>query len=372
MAIEKKPHHPVLKGYTPPNSNPYRIKDGDNWWNVAAAVGMEVWELIEFNYKTRDPAEVNWYLKNYVGCVLLTQDGKNYRFTSSATPGIIYVPSTPKPPKMLPRVESYPYKIPGKPKFAWSTSIDRLTETASLIPLRIYADTFIPWEWVEIPDYPVILIPVPIYPLIATKGLGFYVHGDKRLQKHVYTQVGNKYRTRGIVEANLIESKDEVFFWAVNNQPSKSQFRIEDNLLVGKRILGESNGSGSISGNTKVMRLGPSEINIDISVSGSAPPHVAGPQPAIDFHYRVNVWCDTEVGAVLYKVNVEHDGFPAHEFFLDCHGQIRARRYYNPDWFDEIMTATASPGIKSSINGSRALAGQYKKQIYSFEGSFML
>jgi uncharacterized protein YebE (UPF0316 family) len=49
--------------------------------------------LIEFNFKTRNPREVNWYLREYVGCVKTTQDGKNYTF-EGADPqkAAIYIP----------------------------------------------------------------------------------------------------------------------------------------------------------------------------------------------------------------------------------------------------------------------------------------
>ena len=49
--------------------------------------------MIEFNFKTRNPREVNWYLREYVGCVKTTQDGKNYTF-EGADPekAAIYIP----------------------------------------------------------------------------------------------------------------------------------------------------------------------------------------------------------------------------------------------------------------------------------------
>jgi hypothetical protein len=104
MPIEKRPANPIPKGTQPPLSKGHRVKDGENWNSVAKDAGMDVWNLIEFNFKTRDPAEVNWYLRNNVGCVLHTADGKNYRFSSAATPGVIYLPSVPKPvgPKPTP------------------------------------------------------------------------------------------------------------------------------------------------------------------------------------------------------------------------------------------------------------------------------
>jgi len=68
-----------------------RVIDGDSWLSLAALDGWaDVWDLIEANFQTRDPDVVNWYLKEYVGCVDMTADHNNYRFTNKARPGVIY------------------------------------------------------------------------------------------------------------------------------------------------------------------------------------------------------------------------------------------------------------------------------------------
>jgi len=87
----------------PASSTSYRVKDGDDWFSVAKIAGMDAWTLIRFNYPTLPAStsqaalEVNWYLENYVGCKLLTADRKNYCFSSSANPGIVYVPGAQTP-----------------------------------------------------------------------------------------------------------------------------------------------------------------------------------------------------------------------------------------------------------------------------------
>jgi len=92
MPIEKRPGNPLARNYVPSDTKPYKVKDGDDWETVARAQGMDAWDLIYLNYQTRDPAEVNWYLREYAGCRQPTRDGKNWMFSSSATPGIIRVP----------------------------------------------------------------------------------------------------------------------------------------------------------------------------------------------------------------------------------------------------------------------------------------
>lgn len=94
MAIECEPSSPLSKDHIPENSESYRVQDGDNWINVAEKFNMIPLQLIHFNYNTIDPPEVNWYLNRNVGCVKETRDGYNWRFSSSAYPGKIYIPKT--------------------------------------------------------------------------------------------------------------------------------------------------------------------------------------------------------------------------------------------------------------------------------------
>lgn len=69
----------------------YKVSDGENWGKVAAKDGWsDVKAFIKWNFGTDNPYEVNWFLKNYVGCKLRTDDGKNYRFSSAASPGYIF------------------------------------------------------------------------------------------------------------------------------------------------------------------------------------------------------------------------------------------------------------------------------------------
>lgn len=94
MPIQRPPMVKIPPTYKPPNSKPYRVKDGDSWVSLARANGLDPWDLIEANFKTRSAPEVNWYLQNYVGCNVATVDGKNWKFSNSARPGIIHIPIT--------------------------------------------------------------------------------------------------------------------------------------------------------------------------------------------------------------------------------------------------------------------------------------
>jgi hypothetical protein len=89
----KSPSNPLPPTYLPTGSRSYRVRDGDSWSTLAKAIGVDALWLIQYNFETRDPAEVNWYLKHRVGCVKITANGRNFMFSLSDNPGIIYLPT---------------------------------------------------------------------------------------------------------------------------------------------------------------------------------------------------------------------------------------------------------------------------------------
>ena len=92
MPIERRPANPLPKSYIPSGGLLFKVSDNDDWRSVAQKFGIDVNTLIEFNFKTRNPDEVNWYLRERVGCRKMTNDGVNWMFSSTAMPGIIYIP----------------------------------------------------------------------------------------------------------------------------------------------------------------------------------------------------------------------------------------------------------------------------------------
>jgi len=92
MPLENKPLKVVPKNYVPPGAKRYKVRDGETWETIARDHGLDPSDLVLFNFGTRDSREINWYLHNYVGCRLPTHDGHNWRFSSHANPGIIYIP----------------------------------------------------------------------------------------------------------------------------------------------------------------------------------------------------------------------------------------------------------------------------------------
>ena len=106
---ERRPTHRI-RWEQPKGSFPYKVQDNDTWASVAQQFNVKdggpraVPYLIFFNFyvfcdiKHMDTAhagvtdEVNWYLREYVGCNVSKDGGRNWAFSASADPGIIYIP----------------------------------------------------------------------------------------------------------------------------------------------------------------------------------------------------------------------------------------------------------------------------------------
>lgn len=92
MPVEETPAHPVSKERKPDGFTPHKVKDGDTWETIAHRYNLTSNELAYENFRTTDPAKLNWYLRNHVGCTQQTEDGRDWAFSSDASPGRIHVP----------------------------------------------------------------------------------------------------------------------------------------------------------------------------------------------------------------------------------------------------------------------------------------
>ena len=93
MANESEPDNPLPVDFVPEGSvATHRARDGEDWASVAAQYNVKVDDLIYFNFHTNVPEEVNWYLRRNTGCNVSDDGGLNWAFSSSADPGLIYIP----------------------------------------------------------------------------------------------------------------------------------------------------------------------------------------------------------------------------------------------------------------------------------------
>jgi hypothetical protein len=94
------------RGLWPPKGGrEYPVLDTDDWWKIAAREHIDAWALIEFNFQTHvpEPEEVNWYLRELVGCRHSKDGGRNYAFLGADPKRRkIYLPPVPPPPAPLP------------------------------------------------------------------------------------------------------------------------------------------------------------------------------------------------------------------------------------------------------------------------------
>jgi hypothetical protein len=103
MAIVQEPKPlPSPLTYVPAGSAPHKVANQESWWSLAdrpdvRVSGMSANDLCFYNFRTRVPSEINWYLQHKVGCRTSTRDGKNYVFTSADDPGIVHLPQSGAP-----------------------------------------------------------------------------------------------------------------------------------------------------------------------------------------------------------------------------------------------------------------------------------
>jgi hypothetical protein len=72
------------------------VTQSDNWQTLKAQFRRcDAWDIIYYNFATYNSEEVNWYLREWIGCHDLSPDGKNFRFglLSNGHPMQIYIPT---------------------------------------------------------------------------------------------------------------------------------------------------------------------------------------------------------------------------------------------------------------------------------------
>jgi len=124
MANEREPDDPLPADFVPDGKvATHRVSDGEDWASVAAQYNVNVKDLIYFNFHTNVPEEVNWYLRRNTGCNVSNDGDLNWAFSSSADPGLVYIP-----PCEVINME--PEDVPVDTR----TIMERLREIAKTIP----------------------------------------------------------------------------------------------------------------------------------------------------------------------------------------------------------------------------------------------
>lgn len=92
----KKPR--TLRSPWPPTDDLLKVQPvlgWDDWWTLQTQFKRcDPWDIIYYNFATYNPEEVNWYLREWIGCHDFSPDGKNYRFGAvGGQPMQIYIPN---------------------------------------------------------------------------------------------------------------------------------------------------------------------------------------------------------------------------------------------------------------------------------------
>lgn len=121
---EKAPSQPLSENYAPFDGIQYKVRTKDSIANIASRGGRSAKLLMKFAFGTDDPREVNWYLRNRVGCKAYCPNKHNFSFSDDADPGLIWLPS-----KVYARLTETPvpaahrYDAPGiSPRYVQKTS----------------------------------------------------------------------------------------------------------------------------------------------------------------------------------------------------------------------------------------------------------
>lgn len=106
---EPPPGRKVPIGFRPPNSFLHMVADRESWQSLGTRYKVPPMKIIQDNFGTTVPEEINWYLNHYVDCDSPTPDRYNWRFSTSARrgtsprAGIVYV--VPNWPVIFPGVK---------------------------------------------------------------------------------------------------------------------------------------------------------------------------------------------------------------------------------------------------------------------------
>ena len=124
LSTERRPAS--LAPRIPDGSTPHRVSDGEDWRSLEVLYGISSKDLMLFNFNTTIPANVNWYLREYVGCDLPDGPRNNWKFSTSADPGFVYIPTTFYNMYDLDDPDDSTVIIAGKPpsKVKWGASLN--------------------------------------------------------------------------------------------------------------------------------------------------------------------------------------------------------------------------------------------------------
>jgi Papain-like cysteine protease AvrRpt2 len=159
---EREPAHKMPEWFQPLNGIQYKVQDGDSLAGIARNGRIPPDTLLQYSFGTTDPREVNWHLRNRVGCKVYAPKvqgvNKNFSFSTSADPGLIWLPDfvyrriTAKP-----KPAAHKYSTPGNiPRYyqksgnvCWGAAVANIYDWKKRVPRRTATRALaeIGWTW---------------------------------------------------------------------------------------------------------------------------------------------------------------------------------------------------------------------------------
>ena len=132
-----------------PKPYPVGKEKGESFFTIARKHRLAPADLVWYNFQTKEAKEINWYLKNYLGCPEPLHGHKNYElfgcvYDEAKSRGVVFVPRHGKPnknyvnrvgEKLVEHYDGSANKTPGGACF--STTFDRYKDAAKAVGVAI-------------------------------------------------------------------------------------------------------------------------------------------------------------------------------------------------------------------------------------------
>lgn len=244
--------------------------------------------------------------------------------------------------------------------------IDRL----GLSRVKLLADAFIPWSWVVIPNPVKAPIPPPLplpLPPIPVNQLSLHIKGDGRNFAASTGDVG-RFKLRNWIDVEILREVHRGR--VVQGRQADNQGSAHKVFFAGMHLWTYEK-RAPFTHVTDAEATNDCAVKVTMIMSGGVPWDVAGPQPPIDFRYEITLREDVKRRKIKWAVEAEHDGIPAHEFFIESGNRVHSNPRYIPHWFASARPNTmAYPSTGQAIEGTSALGGITHQQKWKKSGEF--
>lgn len=210
--------------------------------------------------------------------------------------------------------------------YADQRPVDQI-DPSGYVPIVVDADAFIPWDWVNIPPDPRAILKALLMLFVQPLLTRSYAKGDNRNPSPTPMRK-SKTRTYSWIKSDTCVCRTsrrlDANFGSECGLGDKSA-RMDEFFWVGGFTTTEIHeGWGTVVRNTETATTYRSGTGcttvIRLQATGNVPLDIIVLPIPIDYDYSVYVYHAEKT--VAWAVNGSHDGFPAHEFYLQIDGRM--------------------------------------------------